>query len=96
MAPEILDDNPIYTKAGDVFAFAVLMNEVMSERVPWEARSIVQVIRAVCDRKERPPVFTAPADLSADLCIEMQSLVVAGASHVRTSEYGASTRFAIS
>jgi serine/threonine protein kinase len=32
MAPEIIGDKPRYTKAGDVLAFASLMDAVMSKR----------------------------------------------------------------
>ena len=63
MAPEFLDDKP-FSKASDVYSFAIVMWEIWSRQVPWSGLHPMKIMRKVVDKGERPP---APAEMPADL-----------------------------
>jgi serine/threonine protein kinase len=62
MAPELFDDDlsssEMYSSALDIYAFGILANEVLALEKPWkDCTSEVQIIRLVCDKVKRPPLF---------------------------------------
>jgi serine/threonine protein kinase len=57
MAPEVLVDGA-HSKASDVFSFAVVLWELATLAVPWEAANQWQVMHAVADEKARCPLPT--------------------------------------
>jgi sterile alpha motif and leucine zipper-containing kinase AZK len=59
-APEILQSNPI-NEASDVYSFGVVLWELITEEVPWNDRTPMQVILAVGYHKER---LVIPSDAS--------------------------------
>ena len=59
MAPELLDFDaaPPYGQHTDVYAFGVLMNEVMSRKKPFAGCNEMQILSKVVLKKERPEIF---------------------------------------
>jgi serine/threonine protein kinase len=65
MAPELLDSNT-FTEKTDVYAYALIIFEVLTGDVPWAGINQMQIMMQVCIKKERPPVSeSAPSDLVA-------------------------------
>ena len=63
MAPELLDSNT-FTEKTDVFAFAIVIWEVLTGRIPWEGLNAVQIGMQYLVRQSRPPSpGAAPHDL---------------------------------
>jgi serine/threonine protein kinase len=73
MAPEIFEDPPVYSKAGDVYAFGVLMNEVLIEGIPLKGSTHAQIIAHIVVRRKRPRLFTCP--LGDGVLSELRELV---------------------
>ena len=59
MAPEILQ-NATYSRASDVYSFAVVMWELRSLQVPWAQYGQWQVMTAVVEEGQRPPLDEVP------------------------------------
>ncbi|KAK9811715.1 hypothetical protein WJX72_008890 [[Myrmecia] bisecta] len=53
LAPEVLAGHG-YNRAADVYAFGIILFELLTWRVPWEEMSTWQVVIAVIERKVRP------------------------------------------
>jgi len=65
MAPELLQSN-IFTEKTDVYAYAVVVWEVLTGAVPWQGLNPMQVGMQILMQQARPPVPDgAPADLTA-------------------------------
>ena len=70
MAPELFEQNA-YSKASDVYAYGIVLWEIVSRQKPFLDKKPIQIMRLVCDKKQRPPIPTeAPFSLVAlmDLC----------------------------
>eukprot|EP00029_Vermamoeba_vermiformis_P009351 TRINITY_DN4633_c1_g1_i1.p1 TRINITY_DN4633_c1_g1~~TRINITY_DN4633_c1_g1_i1.p1 ORF type:complete len:529 (-),score=229.48 TRINITY_DN4633_c1_g1_i1:181-1767(-) len=64
MSPEVLRGKPLNEKS-DVYSFAIVLWEVMTRKEPFETHdSYNNFVRAVCDKRERPPI---PADVPAPI-----------------------------
>ena len=59
MAPEVLQ-NATYSRASDVYSFAVVMWELRSLQVPWAQYGQWQVMTAVVEEGQRPPLDEVP------------------------------------
>ena len=57
MAPEVLCDSQ-YSKASDVYSFAVVMWEIQSLQTPWKDLHIYQIVTAVPDGERLDPTAT--------------------------------------
>ena len=65
MAPELLQHN-IFTEKGDVYAYGMIVFEVLTGDTPWSGLNQMQIMMQVCIQKDRPKVDgDAPADLVA-------------------------------
>ena len=63
MAPELLDENT-FTEKSDVYSYAVVLWEIHDRGIPWRGLDMMQIMRKVVDKGERPPV---PAGMPDDL-----------------------------
>eukprot|EP00873_Tetraselmis_striata_P016363 jgi/Tetstr1/436627/TSEL_025423.t1 len=54
-APEVFGDSKINHKT-DIYAFAVILNEAISQRPPWNHNTAFQIIYVVSVKKERPAI----------------------------------------
>jgi serine/threonine protein kinase len=50
-----------YSSASDMYAFAVMLNELMLQEVPFDGLSLSDIVYEVTVQKARPRRFTAPA-----------------------------------
>ena len=65
MAPELLQHN-IFTEKGDVYAYGMIVFEVLTGDTPWSGLNQMQIMMQAGLQKQRPPVPEgAPADLIA-------------------------------
>ena len=64
MAPEVLTDGR-YSKASDVYSFAIVMWEIQSLQTPWKELDVYQIISFVPDG-ERPSVESAHGEEFVD------------------------------
>ena len=65
MAPELLDSNT-FTEETDVYAYGMIVFEVLTGENPWRGLNQMQIMMQVCIKKERPTIdVDAPADLVA-------------------------------
>ena len=65
MAPELLDSNTV-TEETDVYAYALVIWEVLTGDIPWRGLNPVQVAMQILTKQARPAVPEgAPADLVA-------------------------------
>ena len=65
MAPELLDANT-FTEETDVYAYALVIWEVLTGDIPWRGLNPVQVAMQILPKQARPAVPEgAPADLVA-------------------------------
>ena len=65
MAPELLESNT-FTEKTDVYAFAIVIWEVLTGEFPWQGLNPMQIGMQVMVKKARPPVpANAPQDLVA-------------------------------
>ena len=65
MAPELLDSNT-FTEETDVYAYALVIWEVLTGDIPWRGLNPVQVAMQILTKQARPAVPEgAPADLVA-------------------------------
>ena len=56
MAPEVFENND-YSKKSDVYAYGVVLWEIVARQRPFrDMGGPLQIMRSVCDRKERPPI----------------------------------------
>ena len=62
MSPELLSEN-IFTEKGDVYAYAIVIWEVLTGEVPWAGLGYPQIITQVLVKGSRPPL---PSDGAAD------------------------------
>ena len=63
MAPELFDNNA-YSNASDVYAYGIVLWEMVSREIPFKEKTFLQIMRSVCDRQERPPISPeAPSSL---------------------------------
>ena len=63
MAPELFEEN-VYSKASDVYAYGIVLWEIVSREIPFKNKIDCQIMRLVCDKKERPSISTeAPSSL---------------------------------
>ncbi len=60
LAPESLADHTVYTTKADVFSFGMVLYEVMTQKVAYEGRNAIHIIKAI-DAGERPEI-SASAD----------------------------------
>jgi hypothetical protein len=81
MAPEIIlaedPDKIEYTEASDIYAFGILMNEVLDHSKPFEGLKGIQIIRAL-DKGSRPKLYRSDEDLTATgdgFVFELQLLI---------------------
>jgi serine/threonine protein kinase len=61
-APEVLSNGP-YTEKSDIFSLGMVLYELLTERVPYEDKSFLQVLNAVNTQNEYPPI---PSDCDPD------------------------------
>ena len=55
-APELFeDDNPPFTNACDVYAFAICVWELITGEIPWNKKGELSLVRAL-EKNERPPL----------------------------------------
>lgn len=54
MAPELLRSNPFYTEKVDVYSFAVMMWELLTNQQPFTGMTQDQIVMAVIERGARP------------------------------------------
>ena len=65
MAPELLESNT-FTEETDVYAYALVIWEVLTGDIPWRGLNPVQVAMQILTKQARPAVPEgAPADLVA-------------------------------
>jgi len=65
MAPELLQSN-IFTEKTDVYAYGMIVFEVLAGDIPWRGLNQMQIMMQAGLQKQRPPVPEgAPADLVA-------------------------------
>ena len=62
MAPELLSEN-IFTEKSDVYAYAIVIWEVLTGEVPWTGLGYPQIITQVLVKGARPPL---PSDGAAE------------------------------
>eukprot|EP00631_Chrysoreinhardia_giraudii_P007337 CAMPEP_0197427158 /NCGR_PEP_ID=MMETSP1170-20131217/37447_1 /TAXON_ID=54406 /ORGANISM="Sarcinochrysis sp, Strain CCMP770" /LENGTH=71 /DNA_ID=CAMNT_0042954835 /DNA_START=27 /DNA_END=239 /DNA_ORIENTATION=- len=63
MAPELIERRDFSEKC-DVYSFGVCSCEIITRETPWKGFNESQIIRAVCDKEQRPTLPTeAPSDL---------------------------------
>eukprot|EP00598_Pedospumella_elongata_P017005 CAMPEP_0184995532 /NCGR_PEP_ID=MMETSP1098-20130426/53104_1 /TAXON_ID=89044 /ORGANISM="Spumella elongata, Strain CCAP 955/1" /LENGTH=779 /DNA_ID=CAMNT_0027521819 /DNA_START=54 /DNA_END=2390 /DNA_ORIENTATION=+ len=63
MAPELFRGHHHYNCETDMYAFAVLLNEVLAEKVPFPGRSYVEIVQSVGTFRHRPERYRAdPTD----------------------------------
>lgn len=75
MSPEVLRGKPLNEKS-DVYSFAIVLWEVMTRKEPFETHdSYNNFVRAVCDKRERPPI---PADVPAPIKKLMEGTCLKG------------------
>lgn len=55
MAPELFESNN-YTNKVDVYAYGILLWEMLTEKVPFKGKEGYQIALAVCTKKERPAI----------------------------------------
>lgn len=55
MAPEMFDSNN-YTLAVDIYAYAILLWELLAEQIPYQGMSVTQIMRTVCMDNQRLPI----------------------------------------
>ena len=55
MAPELFEQNT-YSKASDVYAYGIVLWEIVSREIPFRGKTSIQIGRLVCDKEERPPI----------------------------------------
>ena len=67
MAPEILSNN-LYTLSGDVYAFAIIVYEIMTNDDPFPSFNIFQILNEV--QKGYRPEFRSPIAKSYKNLIE--------------------------
>ncbi|RYY88388.1 hypothetical protein EON63_02420 [archaeon] len=78
MAPEILEDSRRSSSASDVYAFSVLMNEVLSEMVPYQDMEHVtpaSLIKNVKDTNLRPTLFNAAGTAASSQLLSLGQMV---------------------
>lgn len=51
----------VYSSASDMYAFAVLLNELLSEKVPFPDVTYGQIVHIVGTLRQRPTLFVVPA-----------------------------------
>ena len=61
MAPELLSEN-IFTEKTDVYAYAIVIWEVLTGEVPWAGLGYPQIITQVLVKGSRPPLPEGAAD----------------------------------
>ena len=65
MAPELLQSNT-FTEKTDVYAYGMIVFEVLAGDTPWSGLNQMQIMMQVCIQKDRPKLDGgAPADLVA-------------------------------
>ena len=65
MAPELLQHN-IFTEKTDVYAYGMIVFEVLTGDMPWRGLNQMQIMMQVCIQKDRPKIDGgAPDDLVA-------------------------------
>ena len=55
MAPEMFSTND-YTNAVDIYAYAILLWEILCEETPFKGFSALQIMNAVCEKNQRPAI----------------------------------------
>ena len=55
MAPELLQHN-IFTEKGDVYAYGMIVFEVLTGDTPWSGLNQMQIMMQVCIQKDRPKI----------------------------------------
>ena len=65
MAPELFEQHT-YSRASDVYAYGIVLWEIVSRERPFKEKTDLQIMRSVCDKRERPFIPTeAPSLLVA-------------------------------
>ncbi|KAH8067387.1 protein kinase [Aureococcus anophagefferens] len=62
MAPELLESNT-FTEKTDVYAFALVIWEVLTGDIPWAGLNQIQIAMQILAKAARPQVPAGPADL---------------------------------
>jgi hypothetical protein len=73
MAPEVWADPPIYSKACDIFSFAILANELFTERRPYEGYERLQILMRV-QMNQRPNLSDGMQDHGA-IDLDLRELI---------------------
>jgi serine/threonine protein kinase len=47
LPPETMMDNGIYTPKSDVWAFGLVLWEILTRKIPYEGKTSIQVIRSI-------------------------------------------------
>ncbi|POG70327.1 uncharacterized protein OCT59_020095 [Rhizophagus irregularis] len=68
MAPEVLRGHQ-YTKAADIYSFGIIMNELLSEEIPYGDISHDEFLAVKICKGQRPKIFEDVPKLLADLII---------------------------
>jgi serine/threonine protein kinase len=73
MAPEVWADPPIYSKACDIFSFAILANELLTEKRPYESCASSQIPMRI-QANHRPNLFDGMEDHGA-INLDLRQLI---------------------
>ena len=55
MAPELIENGP-YNAAVDVYAYGMILYEMLTEKVPWEGQNQMQIFAAISTKDKRPEI----------------------------------------
>ena len=65
MAPELFESQP-YTNKIDVYAYGMLLWEILTQQTPYPGKSSSQIMYDVCNKQKRPPIpMRTPSALKA-------------------------------
>ena len=64
MAPELFKES-VYSKASDIYAYGIVLWEMVSRETPFKKKTTYEIMQSVCNEKERPPISPeAPSSLT--------------------------------
>ena len=66
MAPELFDKKSC-SKASDVYAYGIVLWEIVSRKPPFDGLSLIQIVTKVFVKKERPPIAPEAPSLLVSL-----------------------------
>ena len=64
MAPELFKES-VYSKASDIYAYGIVLWEMVSRETPFKKKTTYEIMQSVCNEKGRPPISPeAPSSLT--------------------------------